>query len=57
VVLEVEGDDLGAALRWEASRGGELFPHLYGALDPALVRAARPAPLDGEGVPQTGLAP
>jgi uncharacterized protein (DUF952 family) len=57
VVLDVEGDDLGAALRWETSRGGDLFPHLYGALDAALVRAARAAPLDGEGVPQTGLAP
>src|SRR5437879_4938354 len=32
VVLEVEADDLGAALKWEPSRGGDLFPHLYGAL-------------------------
>ncbi len=31
VVLEVEGDDLGDALKWEPSRGGDLFPHLYGA--------------------------
>lgn len=30
VVLEVEADDLGEALRWEPSRGGALFPHLYG---------------------------
>jgi uncharacterized protein (DUF952 family) len=22
------------ALKWEASRGGDLFPHLYGVLDP-----------------------
>lgn len=52
VVLEVEADDLGAALRWEASRGGALFPHLYDSLDAALVRAVREAPLDAAGVPQ-----
>ena len=32
VVLEVESDDLGEAVVWEPSRGGDLFPHLYGAL-------------------------
>jgi uncharacterized protein (DUF952 family) len=54
VVLEVEADDLGAALRWEPSRGGDLFPHLHGALDVALVRYVTEAPLDGEGIPQLG---
>ena len=29
----VDSDSLGEALRWERSRGGELFPHLYGPLD------------------------
>ena len=28
VVLAIEADDLGAALVWEPSRGGDLFPHL-----------------------------
>lgn len=32
VLLTVEVDGLGAALRWEESRGGALFPHLYGPL-------------------------
>jgi uncharacterized protein (DUF952 family) len=32
VVLEVDAAALGDALRWEPSRGGALFPHLYGAL-------------------------
>ena len=32
LVLEVDGDALGEALRWEPSRGGDLFPHLYGDL-------------------------
>lgn len=53
VVLEVEGDDLGPALTWEPSRGGDLFPHLYGPLDAAHVRAVHDAPLDADGVPRT----
>lgn len=33
VLVEVDADKLGASLTWEASRGGALFPHLYGDLD------------------------
>ena len=29
VLVAVEADRLGGALRWEPSRGGQLFPHLY----------------------------
>jgi uncharacterized protein (DUF952 family) len=54
VVLEVEADDLGEALRWEPSRGGDLFPHLYGPLSAQQVRYVADAPLDGEGVPALG---
>jgi uncharacterized protein (DUF952 family) len=54
VVLEVEADDLGQALRWEPSRGGALFPHLYGALQADLVRGATEAPLGPDGVPRLG---
>ena len=36
VVVGFEADALGDALRWEASRGGALFPHLYGPLPVAL---------------------
>ena len=32
VVFSVRSYDLGMALRWEPSRGGQLFPHLYGEL-------------------------
>jgi uncharacterized protein (DUF952 family) len=32
VVFSVKTYDLGVALRWEASRSGQLFPHLYGEL-------------------------
>lgn len=41
---------LGAgALRWEVSRGGALFPHLYAALPVALVARVEPLPLDAQG--------
>jgi uncharacterized protein (DUF952 family) len=29
VALTLDADALGDALKWEASRGGQLFPHLY----------------------------
>jgi uncharacterized protein (DUF952 family) len=33
LLIAVDADALGAALRWERSRNDELFPHLYGELD------------------------
>ncbi len=32
VLITVDSERLGPALRWETSRGGALFPHLYGQL-------------------------
>lgn len=32
VLIGIDAGRLGAALRWEPSRGGALFPHLYGVL-------------------------
>jgi uncharacterized protein (DUF952 family) len=32
-VLAVDSGSLGERLQWEPSRGGALFPHLYGPLD------------------------
>lgn len=40
VLLAVDASRLGAALRWEPSRGGALFPHLYAALPTAAVVTA-----------------
>jgi uncharacterized protein (DUF952 family) len=54
VVLELEADDLAPDLKWEPSRGGDLFPHLYARLDPARVLAIRDAPLDDDGLPMLG---
>lgn len=46
-LLACEADALGEALRWEPSRGGALFPHLYRPLRIDDVLWARPLPLDG----------
>ncbi len=42
LLVAVDGDALGAALKWEVSRGGELFPHLYAPLPLSAVRWVRP---------------
>lgn len=54
VVVELEADELGPDLKWEPSRGGELFPHLYGPLDPARAVSVRAAPLGADGAPSLG---
>jgi uncharacterized protein (DUF952 family) len=41
VLVAVDADALGAALKWEVSRGGALFPHLYGDLPLSAVRWSR----------------
>ena len=43
VVLEVDAAALGDALVWEPSRGGALFPHLYGELPLTAVTQTRAA--------------
>ncbi|MBY0382810.1 MAG: DUF952 domain-containing protein [Xanthobacteraceae bacterium] len=48
-LIAIDADDLGDALRWEASRGGELFPHLYGELDPAAAHNVTALPLRADG--------
>jgi uncharacterized protein (DUF952 family) len=50
VLVAVDGGVLGARLKWEPSRGGALFPHLYGPLDLAAVKWARPLPLGDDGL-------
>ena len=49
-LLAFESAEMGAGLRWEPSRGGALFPHLYGRalrLDEALWH--RPLPRGAKG--------
>lgn len=50
VLVAVESERLGDRLKWEASRDGDLFPHLYGALDPAEAANVRPLPLGPDGL-------
>ncbi len=45
----VDADALGEALRWEPSRGGALFPHLYGPLPMSAVVWSRPLKLGPDG--------
>ena len=49
VLVAVDAQALGDGLRWEPSRGGDLFPHLYGRLPLYAVLWTRPLPLDGHG--------
>jgi uncharacterized protein (DUF952 family) len=51
VLVQFEAGLLGDALRWEVSRGGELFPHLYTALPAAMASAVHPLALGIDGVP------
>ena len=43
----IDADGLGTALKWENSRGGQLFPHLYAPLAMQHVIWAKPLPWDG----------
>jgi uncharacterized protein (DUF952 family) len=49
VLLAVDAAALGSVLRWEPSRGGDLFPHLYGGLPIAALLWAKPLPLGADG--------
>ena len=57
LLLIVEIADSDPALRWETSRGGALFPHLYRPLELHEVTAERPLALDAAGVPIIGELP
>jgi uncharacterized protein (DUF952 family) len=56
VLLGVEAEGLGGDLKWEASRGGALFPHLYRPLLISEVLSQADLELDADGVPQLGVA-
>jgi len=47
MLAAVDADRLGDALKWEASRGGALFPHLYRDMHLADLEWIRPLPLHG----------
>ena len=49
LLLRVDAAALTAPLKWEVSRHGALFPHLYGALPVGAVRRAQKLPLGPDG--------
>ncbi len=49
LLVAVDADALGAALKWEPSRDGALFPHLYAALPVSAALWVEPLPLDSAG--------
>jgi uncharacterized protein (DUF952 family) len=49
VLVAVDADALGPALKWEPSRGGALFPHLYGVLSLDAVLWVKPLRRDENG--------
>jgi len=49
VLVAVPVSVLGASLKWERSRGGELFPHLYSPLAVELASWVRPLPIGSDG--------
>ncbi len=52
VLVAVDAAAVASDLKWEASRGGDLFPHLYAPLPLTAVLWARDVPNDADGVPQ-----
>lgn len=51
VLVALHADELGAALKWEPSRGGDLFPHYYGQLPVSGALWSKPLALGADGVP------
>ena len=49
VLVAVDADAVADKLKWQPSRGGALFPHLYGDLDVKVVLRVDPLPLDATG--------
>jgi uncharacterized protein (DUF952 family) len=49
LLVSLDADGFGPELKWEPSRGGEYFPHLYGPLKLTLVRSVVPIERDADG--------
>lgn len=52
VLAEVDLSVLGDTVKFEPSRGGDLFPHIYGALPFSAVRSERRLVVDEAGIMQ-----
>ncbi|MFU0503951.1 DUF952 domain-containing protein [Pseudaminobacter sp. NGMCC 1.201702] len=49
LLIAVDDAKLGERLKYEVSRGGALFPHLYGPLELSAVEWVKPLPLGADG--------
>ena len=49
LLVAVDADAFGAAMKWEPSRGGQLFPHLYAPLPTSGALSISPIPMGGDG--------
>ena len=49
LLIAIDATRLGAALKWEPSRGGNLFPHLYGPLPMSAVLHSEVLTIDENG--------
>jgi len=49
LLVAIDADKLGPALKYEASRGGDLFPHLYTPLALSAVLWVKPLPIGPDG--------
>lgn len=49
MILALDSKALGETLKWEPSRGGALFPHLYRDLTTSDVTWSKPLPLGADG--------
>ena len=49
LLIAIDEASRGNALKYEVSRGGAPFPHLYGPLDLKAVLWVRPLPLNADG--------
>jgi len=50
VLLAVDTERLGSGIRWEPSRGGALFPHLYESMSLSAVAWVKPLPIGTDGL-------
>ncbi len=56
LLIAFPANQLGGALKWEASRGGGLFPHLYAPLPTTAAQWVRELPIGRDGMPDVDAA-
>lgn len=50
LIIAFASADFGSSLKWEPSRGGALFPHVYGTIPVTMALWQRPLPLGADGI-------